>query len=560
MEEIINRAKYYLVPKGDKILWVMILALMLISLVAVFSSTGKLAYVSMEGDTTRPLFKQAGLFVAALGVMLFVQSMHYKYFISLATPACWLALLLLALALVISLLDNSARVNDTARWIKIPILGSIQPSEVAKLGLVMYMARVLAFEQLSDRCSNRVLFKIALIFLPPWILIFNENASTSVLLALVCAVMLFVGRLHWKPLLLTYAVAAALATVFLVTIMNTDKLDHIARVVTIKERLNNKNPFQANQAKIAIARGGLHGVGPGRSVQRNFLPNPQSDYIYAIIVEEYGLLVGGIPVLLIYAIILYRVGTIARRCTRAFPALLVTGLGITIFLQAIIHVCVCTGVFPVTGQPLPLVSTGGTSILLLGVAFGMIQSVAHTFSDAGQQEERERQARRKAARRREIERLEREEDDETLYFQRLSLNFERPLQTLKCLVQSLKCPLQSLKCPLQSLKCLVQTLKCLVQISRCLVRNLKCPLQSLKCLVQTLKCPLQTLKCLVQTLKCPCTKFEMPFTKFEMPCTNFEMPCTKCEMPCTKFEISPRVARLAAREWPWRLTLLPFNA
>nr|WP_286164652.1 FtsW/RodA/SpoVE family cell cycle protein [Odoribacter sp. OF09-27XD] len=141
--------------------------------------------------------------------------------------------------------------------------------------------------------------------------------------------------------------------------------------------------FQAQQSKIAVARGGMLGVGPGNSVQRNFLPHPYSDFIFAIIIEEYGLVGGGV-ILLLFLIILYRIGVIVRRCTRTFPALLVTGLGLMIVLQAFVNMGVCVGLFPVTGQPLPLVSMGGTSLLFTSAAFGMILSVSHTFPEHGE--------------------------------------------------------------------------------------------------------------------------------------------------------------------------------
>ncbi|MDR2131243.1 MAG: FtsW/RodA/SpoVE family cell cycle protein [Odoribacteraceae bacterium] len=379
----------YLVLKGDRILWAMIIILMLFSLLVVFSATGKLAYNRFGGDTTAPLLKQVKMFLMALVAMLFVQSWHYKYFISLAKLTCWGAILLLGLALL------STRINGAARWLEIPIVGlTIQPSEIAKLGLVMYMARVIAFEQRDGYCADTALTKIAIYVVPMWGLVFWENFSTSVLLALVCWALLFIGRLRRKTMLILVSSAACIATLFLVIILNTTALDDIARVTDIKERLNNADSFQADQTKIAIALGGLYGTGIGRSTQRDFLPYPVADDIYAVIVEEYGLLIGGIPVLAIYLIILYRVGVIVRRCTRMFPALLVAGLGLTMVLQALMHMLVCVGVFPVTGQPLPLVSMGGSSILFTGVAIGMIQSVAHTVSEAGKREEQERQKRR----------------------------------------------------------------------------------------------------------------------------------------------------------------------
>jgi cell division protein FtsW len=290
-------------------------------------------------------------------------------------------------------------INDSARWVRIPGIGlTIQPSEIAKLGIVMYLARVIAFEQVNNYCSDKALMKVGIYTVFVLFLIFKENFSTSLLLGTVCLAMLFIGRLRWKTMFVLLGSLIVLASLFLVIIYTYPKSDDFARVATIKHRLDSffvpgkegSDTYQVDQSKIAIARGGLYGVGPGRSEQRNFLPNPFSDFIYAIIIEEYGLLIGGAVVLLIYLIILYRVGLIVRRCTRMFPALLVAGLGLTIVMQSLMHMMVCVGLFPVTGQPLPLVSMGGTSILLTGVAFGMIQSVAHTFSEAGRQEERER--------------------------------------------------------------------------------------------------------------------------------------------------------------------------
>lgn len=175
-------------------------------------------------------------------------------------------------------------------------------------------------------------------------------------------------------------------------------LKSAGRLLTVKSRIEHfVNPsetdsddsYQSDQAKIAVAKGGLMGLGPGNSVQRNFLPHPYSDFIFAIIVEEYGLVGAGI-VMLLYLIILYRVGVIVRRCTRMFPAILVAGLGLCIVFQALINMGVCVGLFPVTGQPLPLVSMGGTSLLFTSASFGMILSVSHTFSEEGEREEKEK--------------------------------------------------------------------------------------------------------------------------------------------------------------------------
>ena len=185
----------------------------------------------------------------------------------------------------------------------------------------------------------------------------------------------------------------------LVLAFTVPKVAEIGRIATVKSRIvnffnpesvNSDDSYQSDQAKIAVAKGGLVGLGPGNSVQRNFLPHPYSDFIFAIIIEEYGLLGAGV-VMLLYLIILYRIGVIVRRCTRTFPAILVTGLGLSIVFQALVNMGVCVGLMPVTGQPLPLMSMGGTSLIFTSAAFGMILSVSHTFSEEGEREEREKQ-------------------------------------------------------------------------------------------------------------------------------------------------------------------------
>ena len=263
----------------------------------------------------------------------------------------------------------------------------------------MYTARSIAFEQTDAGCNNRVLLRM-LFVLPVLVLIFLENFSTSVLLGGVCFVMLFVGRLPWRTLLkLGGGVIVGIGLLVAVIYTVPEKtLDKIGRLLEIKHRIENfVNPgeadsddtYQSDQAKIAVAKGGLVGAGPGNSVQRNFLPHPYSDFIFAIIIEEYGLIGAGC-VLLLYLIILFRVGVIVRRCTRTFPAILVTGLGLCIVFQALINMGVCVGLFPVTGQPLPLVSMGGTSLVFTSAMFGMILSVSHTFSEEGEREEKAR--------------------------------------------------------------------------------------------------------------------------------------------------------------------------
>lgn len=389
MGRIVNKLSL----KGDRILGFVVIALMLISVLVVYSSTGSLAFRVRGGDTSFYLLKQLFLLVGCYGVILLTQSCHYKYLLSFAS-----FLLLASFGFLLLAKVMGATLNDTDRWIKIFGI-SFQPSEFAKLAVIIFCARAIAFEQTEKGCDDNVLLRLLWI-IPVLGMIFMENFSTSALLGGICLFMLFVGRLSMRTFMkiiggLVVAVALLIGVLFL---MPEKQLGKVGRLLTVKSRLeaffvpskaNKDDSYQSDQAKIAVARGGLFKVAPGTSVQRNFLPHPYSDFIFAIIVEEYGLGGAGI-VMLLYLIILYRVGVIVRRCTRMFPAMLVTGLGLCIVLQALINMGVCVGLFPVTGQPLPLVSMGGTSLLFTSAAFGMILSVSHTFSEEGELEAKEK--------------------------------------------------------------------------------------------------------------------------------------------------------------------------
>ena len=381
--------------KGDRILWYVIIGLMLASVMVVYSSTGSLAYRVRSGNTSYFLIKQVILMSGCLVVVLTLQSIHYKYFLSFAKIVLGMSFIFLLWAKF-----AGTTLNDAGRWVTIPGIGfTFQPSEMAKLGVIMYCARVIAFYQNERCCDDEALKKILFVAGPVIFLIFLDNFSTSLLMGLVCLAMLFVGRLRLKLIAMSVGALVATIVVLLVLAFTVPKVAEIGRIATVKSRIvnffnpesvNSDDSYQSDQAKIAVAKGGLVGLGPGNSVQRNFLPHPYSDFIFAIIIEEYGLLGAGV-VMLLYLIILYRIGVIVRRCTRTFPAILVTGLGLSIVFQALVNMGVCVGFMPVTGHPLPLLSMGGTSLIFTSAAFGMILSVSHTFSEEGEREEREKQ-------------------------------------------------------------------------------------------------------------------------------------------------------------------------
>lgn len=391
LRNIRNRLRRNLVFKGDKVLWYVIIGLMIASVMVVYSSTGRLAYRVKDGNTTFFLMKQLFLMGGCLVLILGLQSIHYKVFLAFSRVVLGMGLIFLLWAKF-----AGTNLNDADRWITIPLIGfTFQPSELAKLGIIMYTARIIAFYQ-TDRCCSDEALKSVLLFVGPLILlIFLDNFSTSLLIGLICLTMLAVGRLRLKLLVASVGVLLGLVGLILVLAFTVPQFEKIGRVATIKSRVteffagssgNEDYSYQSVQAKIAVAKGGLVGVGPGNSEQRNFLPHPYSDFIFAIIIEEYGLIGGGI-VMLLYLTVLYRVWVIVKRCTQSFPILLVTGLGLSIVFQAFINMGVCVGLFPVTGQPLPLVSMGGTSLLFTSAAFGMILSVSHTFPEGGERME-----------------------------------------------------------------------------------------------------------------------------------------------------------------------------
>lgn len=373
--------------KGDKVLWYVIIMLMIASVMVVYSSTGRLAYRVHDGNTAYYLMKQLMLIAGCFLVMLGLQSMHYKWFLTFAKIVLGMSFIFLLWAKF-----AGTNLNDASRWVTIPLIGfTFQPSELAKLAIIMYTARTISFYQNERSCDDEALKNILIFVGPSILLIFLDNFSTSLLVGLICMTMLFVGRLRLRLMLVTLGALFGVVAVILILAFTVPQFEKIGRVATIKGRVtaffagggNEDYSYQSDQAKIAVAKGGIVGQGPGNSDQRNFLPHPYSDFIFAIIIEEYGLFGGGV-IMLLYLIILYRIGVIVRRCTRTFPALLVIGLGLSIVFQAFVNMGVCVGLFPVTGQPLPLVSMGGTSLLFTSAAFGMILSVSHTFSEEGE--------------------------------------------------------------------------------------------------------------------------------------------------------------------------------
>jgi len=377
--------------KGDRVIWAIVIILTLISLLVVYSSTGSLAY-KFSKSTESYLFKQFAFIILGVIIIYFAHRVNYTIYSRVA-----LILFLVSIPLLIYTYFFGATLNEGSRWIKLPVINmTFQTSDLAKLALFMYISRQLSKKQQVIKDFKKgflpIIIPVAIICL----LIAPANLSTAVLVAGTSIMLMFIGRISTKHILLTLGIAIIpIMILFLVAIKYYDKTEHkseelpalfsAGRVPTWISRIQtfmysskgdgNEKSYQINQAKIAIASGGWLGRGPGNSNARNFLPHSYSDFIYAIILEEYGL-IGGAFIVFIYLLFLYRCIRLYRKCPFAFGAFLALGLSFTLVIQAIANMGVNVNVFPNTGVTLPLVSMGGSSFLFTCLSIGIILSVA----------------------------------------------------------------------------------------------------------------------------------------------------------------------------------------
>ena len=353
--------------KGDPIIWFIAISLSVLSILVVYSATGTLAYKSYGGNTEYFLFKQSFLVLLSLAAMWLAHRIDYRYYAKISRLA-----LIGAALLLLYTWSSGVNLNEATRWIEIPLINQqFQPSDFATFALIINLASMLAKRQ-----QNIADFKESLIPILIWCgvivgLIALSNFSSAALLFLTCMLLLFIGRVPVKYLFMLIIVGM-LAGVIAFKIGE--------RGETVANRFENwLNPteisFQAQQSYIAIATGGIAGKGPGQSDQRNFLPHPYSDFIYAIILEEYGL-IGGILVVFLYLALLYRGMVTTAKSERPFGGLLSAGLSFALVLQAMVNMGVAVGLGPITGLPLPFLSMGGTSLLFTGVSLGIILSVS----------------------------------------------------------------------------------------------------------------------------------------------------------------------------------------
>ena len=369
MERLISKTK------GDRWIWLIVILLSVWSLLAVYSATGTLAYKKGVGSE-QFLIKHLVMIVGGIALMYFSHLLDYRYYAGISKVLMVITIPLLAYTLIFR-----ASVNEASRWVTIPIINqTFQTSDLAKLALITFLARTLSKKQENIKDVKKAFLPIMAAVCAVFVLIALANLSTALMLFGVSILLLIMGRISIKQI--SIVCLAGVVLLGAVMMLGPRRKTYISRIDTFihPEKADPDKAFQANQAKIAIATGGIFGKGPGNSTQRNFLPHPYSDFVFALIIEEYGM-VGGVGLVLLYLLFLYRCVLIVTDSPKAFGALLAAGLSFSLTIQAFANMAVAVGLGPVTGVPLPLVSMGGTSILFTSVAFGIILSVSRDIEE-----------------------------------------------------------------------------------------------------------------------------------------------------------------------------------
>ncbi len=380
--------------RGDRYIWGILLILSLISILVVYSATGSLAYKMNRGNTSMYLFKQLSFTMLGLLIVFFLHRMNYTFFSKVAS-----ILFLLSIPLLLYTLFFGTRINEGSRWIKLPVINlTLQTSDLAKLALFMYISRLLSRKQDIIKDFKTGFLPIVIPVLIICALIMPANLSNALLTGATALLLMFIGRVSFKHIALTIFLALVpISIIVLVAVIThtqptsevtgkkaiAEKMKSVGRFGTWVGRVqdfiysNDQDiPYQVQQANIAIANGNvLMGLGPGNSTQRNFLPQAYNDFIFSIIIEEYGLL-GATFIVFVYLLFLFRCIRIFRRCPYAFGAFLALGLSFTLVIQALANMAVNVHLLPVTGVTLPLISMGGSSYLFTCASIGIILSVA----------------------------------------------------------------------------------------------------------------------------------------------------------------------------------------
>lgn len=372
MQELLKKLQ------GDRVIWMVVVFLSIISVLSVYSSISTLAYKA-DGNSFKFLVKHIAMLGLGFLVMYYIHKVPHKYFSRLSLVAIWVAGVMLLMTLLVGV-----EFNDAKRWLRVPFVGlTFQTSDFAKIVLIVYVARMLNVKRtmLHDFRNGvlPILYPIGIFC----VLIMPADLSTALMLGFICLLLMFIGGVPARHLL--KVVGFALAGVIIVFLLGK-VAPELIRTATWETRIVNffssgeqSGQFgndQIDMAHFAMYDGGLLPQGPGEGSSRNFLPHPYSDMIYAFIIQEYGSIIGGVGLVMLYLILLFRSIKTALRCKKHFAGLMVIGLSLMLVIQALTNMAVAVGLFPTTGQPLPLVSMGGTSTMFTCLAIGMILSVS----------------------------------------------------------------------------------------------------------------------------------------------------------------------------------------
>ena len=378
--------------KGDRAIWAITAFLALFSFLPVFSASSNLAYLYGNGDTLPFLVRHFMHLVLGFAIIYGVHKVPAHYFKGLSIIGIPIVFILLLITMAQGTTIDGA---NASRWIKVPFVGiTFQTSTLASVVLMIYIARYLT--KIKDK---KITFKESI--LPLWVpvalilgLILPANFSTTAIIFVMVLTLVFMGGYPLKYIGIIVATGLLALTLFVLAAkafpgVFPNRVDTwMSRIDSFADDEDSEGDYQIEKAKIAIATGGLTGLGPGKSVQKNFLPQSSSDFIYAIIVEEWGL-IGGLMLLLMYLLLLFRILVVANKATTVFGKLAAIGVGLPIIFQALINMAVAVELFPVTGQTLPLVSSGGTSIWMTCLAIGIVLSVSVKREEVKAKEEEE---------------------------------------------------------------------------------------------------------------------------------------------------------------------------
>ena len=370
--------KYF---KGDKAIWIVVFLLSMFSVVSVYSSISSLAVKNSAAGPEFYLFRHIMMLGIGWFMMFQIHKMKLNYLARLSQILIWLVIPLLLFTIL-----KGSDINNAKRWITIPIINTtFQTSDLAKLVLVLYVSRILAVNHNDLGNFKKVMLPIAAVVIVVCGLIFPANFSTSALLLTACFTLIFIAGVPIRHI--GSIMILGIGCVGIVLAISTAKPDLLPRINTWKARVENfgsgdkEGNYQADHAKYAIAAGGILPSGPGKGNSRNFLPHPYSDMIFAFMIEEMGSILGGVLVIILYLVILRRSIGIALKTDRPFGGYAAFGLAFLLVLQAFINMGVSVNIFPVTGQPLPLISLGGTSTIFTCMSIGVILNISRTIEE-----------------------------------------------------------------------------------------------------------------------------------------------------------------------------------